>query len=62
MIYPASFEEKIGFNTIRELVKNHCISDMGREMVDQLQYSDSFELIEKQLQETQEFKQHFRQH
>lgn len=57
MIYPASFEEKIGFNTIRELVKNHCISDMGREMVDQLQYSDSFELIEKQLQETQEFKQ-----
>ena len=57
MIYPASFEEKIGFDTIRELIKNHCISDMGREMVDQLRYSDSFELIEKQLQETQEFKQ-----
>lgn len=57
MIYPATFEEKIGFDHIRQYIKSHCISDMGKEMVDELSYSSSFDEIERWLQETNEFKQ-----
>lgn len=57
MIYPATFEEKIGFDSIRNLLKAHCISAMGQEMVDNISYSDSFEWIDQQLSETDEFKQ-----
>lgn len=39
MIYPKNFENKIGFDTIRSLLKEHCISTMGSEHVDQMEYS-----------------------
>lgn len=57
MIYPATFEEKIGFDQIRELLKSHCVSNMGRESAEQMGYSNDFEWIQKQLSEANEFKQ-----
>ena len=36
MIYPNTFEDKIGFTTIRELLKKQCISDMGKGEVDNI--------------------------
>lgn len=56
MIYPENFEEKIGFDTIRELLSEHCISDMGRDFINEIQYSLSFEDIQRKLQEVDEFK------
>lgn len=33
MIYPSNFEEKIGFTRIRELVKDLCLFEPGRELI-----------------------------
>ena len=57
MFYPESFEEKIGFTTIRELLTAHCVSEMGREEVQGIQYSDSFDEIQNNLLKINELKE-----
>ena len=57
MFYPENFEEKIGFDTLRQLLTDHCISEMGREFIHAIQYSDSFEEIQQKLLEINEFKE-----
>lgn len=57
MIYPPQFEEKIGFSKIRELLKQNCISDMGRQWVGKLSFSTSFSSIELWLNQTEEMQQ-----
>jgi DNA mismatch repair protein MutS2 len=54
-IYPDHFEEKIGFDHIREMLRNKCISAMGNEWVDDMHFQDEFETITKQLGEITEF-------
>lgn len=54
-IYPDNFEQKIGFDHIRELLHQKCISNMGFEWVDKMHFHDSFEIIKSQLGETSEF-------
>jgi DNA mismatch repair protein MutS2 len=56
MIYPDSFEDKIGFNTIRELIKLQCISDMGKLQVVQMTYHTEEEVILDLLEKTDEFR------
>lgn len=57
MIYPSTFEEKIGFDQIRTLLEKHCVSSMGHEWVHQLVCSHDFEEIKCSLEETEEFRQ-----
>jgi DNA mismatch repair protein MutS2 len=54
-IYPENFENKIGFDKIRELLKSRCLSELGKENVETCQFSTNYQLIEKQLDETIEF-------
>lgn len=54
-IYPEHFEEKIGFDRIREMLRNKCISNMGIEWVDDMLFQDEFEAVTKQLGEVTEF-------
>lgn len=56
MIYPDSFEDKIGFSTIRELIKSQCISDMGKLQVEQMTYHTEEEVILDLLEKTDEFR------
>ncbi len=56
VIYPESFEDKIKFTRIRELVKESCMSGLGREVVDDMQFSTRFEEVSLNLQRTNEFK------
>ncbi len=56
MIYPSTFEEKIKFTKVRELVKNNCLSQLGKEQTDEMTFSDSFEQVIKQQQQTFEFR------
>ncbi len=56
MIYPPTASEKLGFVEIKSLIKAHCLSDMGRQMVDRIQMMTSFDLINKFLYQTKEFK------
>jgi DNA mismatch repair protein MutS2 len=57
MIYPDNFEYKIGFDRIRDLLKERCLSPMGIEKVDGLGYSDDYEFLTKELSATWEFQQ-----
>lgn len=54
-IYPENFEHKIGFDRIRETLRNKCLSTMGSEWVDEMEFRHSYELIKNQLGETDEF-------
>ena len=57
MIYPDRFEQKIGFTHVREAVKRHCISAMGLERAEQMDFSVELESIERSLDQTMEFMQ-----
>ena len=36
MIYPDNFENKIGFYEIRKMLRERCLSPLGKEQVDKL--------------------------
>lgn len=55
MIYPESFEAKIGFDRIRELLKAQCLFEPGKERVDQMAFSSELKHIERELDQVQEF-------
>ena len=57
MIYPQNFEEKIGFDVVKEHLKNLCVSDMGKEYVKNIQYSTNFEILSVELETTFQFQQ-----
>jgi DNA mismatch repair protein MutS2 len=53
--YPENFELKIGFDRIREMLKEKCLSNMGLEWVDEMQFQNDFDNIVIQLGEVDEF-------
>jgi len=55
VIFPHNFEEKVGFDQIRALLKERCVSSMGEEYVDKMRFDTSFNQIEKRLGQTAEF-------
>ena len=57
MIYPENFEYKIGFDRIRNLLSEKCLSPMGLEKVDNLKFIDDFEKLSGILSATYEFQQ-----
>jgi DNA mismatch repair protein MutS2 len=56
MIYPNNFEKKIGFDEIRELLKGYCLSNLGREMVDNITFSNDLTDITEKFEQIKEFK------
>ena len=57
MIYPVTFEEKTGFNKIRELVKTYCHYEPGKDIIDSLGFSNDFTVISSQISMVEEFRQ-----
>lgn len=55
MIYPLNFEQKIGFDQIRHLLKEKCLSTLGQERVEEMAFSESFPNINRRLEEITEF-------
>jgi len=56
VLYPENIYEKLGFNEIRALLKSHCISTMGANLVENLQFQSNFEILKRYLNQAQEFK------
>ncbi|MBS7562970.1 endonuclease MutS2 [Mucilaginibacter sp. Bleaf8] len=56
MLYPQNSADKLGFNEVKELIKAHCLSTMGQQMVDKIQVMNNFDQIHKFLSQAQEFK------
>jgi DNA mismatch repair protein MutS2 len=57
MIYPENFENKIGFDRIRTLLSEKCLSPMGLEKVEDIDFIDDFNLLSRKLSGTYEFQQ-----
>ncbi len=57
MIYPENFESKIGFDRIRNLLKEKCLSPMGLEKVENIRFTDDFNILSHELSATYEFQQ-----
>ena len=55
MIYPNNFEQKIGFDQIRLLLKGRCLSTLGEERVEKMAFSTRFDDINTLLDLTCEF-------
>ena len=55
MIYPQNFEQKIGFDQIRQLLKEKCLSTLGEERVTDMAFSDRFSEVEERLDQVTEF-------
>ena len=56
MIYPKNYESKIGFDEIRHLLKEHCLSSLGKEKVDELAFSDDAVTVNDWMKQIREFR------
>lgn len=45
MIYPHNFEKKIGFDEISDKLKAECLSPLGRDLVDKMEFSADAETV-----------------
>ncbi|TAH24800.1 MAG: endonuclease MutS2 [Cytophagales bacterium] len=57
MIYPNDFEIKLNFDQIREHLKSYCLCPLGIAFVAKMRYTSDFDLLDKLLHQTKEFKQ-----
>lgn len=56
MLYPKNSIDKLGFTEVKELIKAHCLSEMGQQMVDKIQVMSDYGQIHKFLHQANEFK------
>jgi DNA mismatch repair protein MutS2 len=54
MLYPTSFENKLGFDLIRDLLKKFCLSPLGIGLVNSISFSDNEQEIYSKLRLTGE--------
>lgn len=56
MIYPESFEQKIGFAPVRTRVRELCVSSLGAGLLDGVGFSREYSLVNRQLIQVNEMK------
>ncbi|MDE6558810.1 MAG: endonuclease MutS2, partial [Muribaculaceae bacterium] len=54
MIFPDSFENKIGFDKIRELVKGNCSGPISAKEAEKMAFSSDYNVVMRQLWQTSE--------
>ena len=52
MLYPPNFEDKIGFTKIKNLIRNKCQGELGRQYVDKVRFTSNHDLIIKLIAQT----------
>ena len=55
MIYPKNFEQKIGFDTVRNEIIKRCVSPLGLIYAERMQFSDRADEVRRLLTQTNEF-------
>lgn len=55
MIYPKNFESKVGFDTVRKVLEDNCMSTLGVTHCKDMSYSNDYDTVFRQLSETNEF-------
>ena len=56
VIYPNNFEHKLGFDEIRRLLKERCLSTLGKEKVDEIAFSTDAVQVNEWLTQVREFR------
>ncbi len=56
MLYPKNIEQKLGFDKIKELLSEECMSSLGRSFVDKIKFSDRFDTVKKLIDQAAEFR------
>ena len=56
MIYPHNFESKIGFGEIRALLKQRCLCQIGKEMVDAMAFCADASAVNEWFEQLREFR------
>ena len=56
MIYPEGFEHKIGFTEVRGLLRERCLSTLGKEITDKLRFSSDAAEVNEWLAQVREFR------
>ena len=55
MIYPQNFEQKTGFDKVRRLISDKCLSPLGQERVAEMEFSADYTTVVERLEQTDEF-------
>ena len=55
MIYPSNFEQKIGFDQIRHILRERCLSTLGKDRVEDMCFATVPDEVNRQLDEVTEF-------
>jgi DNA mismatch repair protein MutS2 len=55
--YPQNIEQKLGFNKIRQYIKEACLSNLGEELCEKIKFSNNYKKISNQLGFVDEFLQ-----
>ncbi len=55
MIYPSSYEQKVGFTQIRHILTTSCLSPLGQEQVSLMSFSTDHDVIRRNIKQTMEF-------
>ncbi|HYH57244.1 MAG TPA: endonuclease MutS2, partial [Anseongella sp.] len=56
MLYPRNIADKLGFTEVRSLLKSYCLSPMGEELAERIQFITKADLLRKLLTQTAELK------
>lgn len=57
MLFPSNLDQKINFVKIKDLLKAECTSALGQNYVDKVAFSSDFNLVQRLLDQTDEFRQ-----
>ena len=55
MVYPQTFEEKIGMKDIRAMLRGHCLSALGEQRVEEMTFAADAALLQELHQQVGEF-------
>ena len=55
MIYPNTYEQKVGFDVVRRLLKDYCLCSLGQEQVADMAFSADYDAIKRKVKQTMEF-------
>lgn len=46
--------EKLQLKEVKELIKEYCVSSLGKELIDKINPSDNFNIVKRKLSENKE--------
>lgn len=49
MVYPQNFEQKIGFDTVRQSIKNMCVNELSHTFIERLTFSNDYGTVKHRL-------------